>query len=167
MNPIGVLKKVRTDFDDFTAIDLLPKEAVADTIAERLEMFIAKYEGELEEMKKCQCQSMITLAYNVPHRMRLYFTSLIPIIRHIYENFWCVSQISSRDLTLKSSLDIPTTFYRFPYDDAVLLGLNAAGVAAVGSTLIGKHVITKTSQSLIPQSTRSSEGSLCLTDPQL
>lgn len=81
MNPIGVLKKVRTDFDDFTAIDLLPKEAVADTIAERLEMFIAKYEGELEEMKKCQCQSMITLAYNVPHRMRLYFTSLIPIIR--------------------------------------------------------------------------------------
>ena len=78
-----------------------------------------------------------------------------------------MSQISSRDLTLSSSLDIPTTFYRFAYDDAVLLGLNAAGVAAVGSTLIGNRFITKTSLSLTPRSIRSSEGSLFHTDLQL
>ncbi len=142
MNTTGVLKQVKSDFSKFTSIDLLPEEKVSSTIAERLQRFIADFEGLLDEMKQCQCQTIITLAYNVPHRMRLYFASLVPIIRHLYENFDFVSNISSADLSLSSSLDIPTTFYRFAYDDAVLLGLNATGVAAVGSTLIGNTCIT-------------------------
>ena len=87
MNPIGVLKQVKSDFSKFTSIDLLPEERVGSTITERLEGFIATFEGLIEEMKHCQCQEMMTTAYNVPHRMRLYFSSLVPIIRHMYENF--------------------------------------------------------------------------------